>query len=150
MRRWEFSFGALSCCMLSRPYSSRGPDQQVLAGEDGVRYHYVVATRGDDYLFVYTHTGRPFHIRMGRIAGPRVRGWWLILAPVPHEASAYLPTKASAGSTRRVSRCGVTTGCWCSTTRPVHLIVRGVGRCLPSFDKIDSRGVTRTSAPPLI
>jgi hypothetical protein len=62
--------------VLSRPYSSRVPDQQVLAGENGVRYDYVVATRGDDYLFVYTHTGRPFHIRMGRISGPRVRGWW--------------------------------------------------------------------------
>jgi hypothetical protein len=62
--------------MLSRPYSERVPDQEVIAGENGVRGDYIVATRGSSYLFAYTYTGRPFEIRMGIISGKQVRAWW--------------------------------------------------------------------------
>ena len=62
--------------ILSRPYFARVPDQTLTAGESGKKYDYVVATRGDDYAFAYTYTGRPFEIRMGVIRGERVRAWW--------------------------------------------------------------------------
>jgi hypothetical protein len=62
--------------MLSRPYYARVPDQRLIAGKNGEKYDYVIATRGDDYACAYTYTGRPFEIRMGVIRGARVRAWW--------------------------------------------------------------------------
>ena len=62
--------------ILSRPFLERIPDQSVIAGENGVRYDYVIATRGNAYLFAYSYTGRSFDIRMGVISGKRVRAWW--------------------------------------------------------------------------
>ena len=48
----------------------------MIEGKNGERYEYVIATRGESYLFAYTYTGRPFSIRMGAISGSRVRAWW--------------------------------------------------------------------------
>jgi hypothetical protein len=62
--------------MLSRPFFERIPDQTVLAGPNGTRHEYAVATRGRSYLFAYTYTGRPLQIRLGVISGKRVRAWW--------------------------------------------------------------------------
>ena len=62
--------------MLSRPFFERVPDQSVIAGENGARYDYVVATRGKSYLFAYTYTARPFQVRMGAISGKEVRAAW--------------------------------------------------------------------------
>jgi hypothetical protein len=47
--------------MLSRPYFRRIPDQSLIA-DQGQRYDYVLATRGEDYAFIYTYTGRTFKI----------------------------------------------------------------------------------------
>ncbi|HEY4109191.1 glycoside hydrolase family 140 protein [Puia sp.] len=47
--------------MLSRPYFSRIPDQSLIA-DQGTRYDYILATRGKDYAFIYTYTGRSFRI----------------------------------------------------------------------------------------
>jgi len=62
--------------MLSRPFFERVPDQSVIAGENGARYEYVVATRGKAYLFAYCYSGRPFQIRMGAISGSEARAAW--------------------------------------------------------------------------
>jgi hypothetical protein len=62
--------------MLSRSYFDRVPDQSLIAGENGAKHDYVVATRGKDYVFAYTCTGKPFRVRMGVIRGARVRAWW--------------------------------------------------------------------------
>lgn len=62
--------------VLSRPFFERVNDQTVIAGQNGTRYERVTATRGESYLFVYTYTGRPFQIRMGRISGKQVQAWW--------------------------------------------------------------------------
>jgi hypothetical protein len=48
--------------MLSRRYFDRIPDSSLIA-DQGKRYDYVVATRGSDYAFIYTYTGRKFTIR---------------------------------------------------------------------------------------
>ena len=62
--------------ILSRPFFERVPDQSLIAGENGTRYDYVVATRGKAYAFLYTYTGRPFRVRMGIISGKQVRASW--------------------------------------------------------------------------
>jgi hypothetical protein len=59
----------------SRPYLSRVPDDSLvtdpLTGHDRI-----VATRGNDYAFVYSAQGRKFTVRMGVISGERVAAWW--------------------------------------------------------------------------
>lgn len=62
--------------MLSRPYFERIGDQAVLADSGQEEYERVLATRGNGYLMAYTYTGHPFHVKMGRISGKAVRGWW--------------------------------------------------------------------------
>ena len=62
--------------MLSRSYFDRIPDQTVMAGENGTRYDRVAVTRGKDYLFAYTYTGKPFRVRLGVLTGASVRASW--------------------------------------------------------------------------
>lgn len=61
--------------LLSRPFFERVPDQS-LVPDSGPRYERVAATRGKGYAIAYTYTGRPFHVRMGKISGTRVRAAW--------------------------------------------------------------------------
>lgn len=63
--------------MLSRPYFERVPDQSLVAGKNGDRYDYVIATRGSNYAFLYTYTGRPFDVVAGKIAGEKVKATWM-------------------------------------------------------------------------
>jgi hypothetical protein len=59
----------------SRPFLSRVPDQSIVVNQmDGP--DYIVATRGDDYLFVYSAQGRPFTVNMGKISGEHVKAYW--------------------------------------------------------------------------
>ena len=62
--------------MLSRPYFERVPDQTLIADKQGDKYNYVLGTRGPDYAFIYTYTGRPFKVNMGKIAGKQVKASW--------------------------------------------------------------------------
>lgn len=62
--------------MLSRSYFDRIPDQSAIAGQNGTKYDYVEATRGKDYLFAYTYTGKPFRVRLGLLTGGKVRAAW--------------------------------------------------------------------------
>lgn len=62
--------------MLSKPYFERVPDQTLIAGEEGDKYNYLVATRGKDYAFIYDYTGRPFEVNMGKISGSKVKASW--------------------------------------------------------------------------
>lgn len=62
--------------MLTFPYFERVGDQSVIAGENGFRYDRAIATRGDDYLLVYTYTNRPMQIDLGKIAGEKKNVWW--------------------------------------------------------------------------
>jgi hypothetical protein len=63
--------------MLSRSYFDRVPDQSLVAGENGERYERVIATRGADYAFLYTYTGRAFDVVGGKIAGDKVKATWM-------------------------------------------------------------------------
>ncbi|MBN2274211.1 MAG: glycoside hydrolase family 140 protein [Bacteroidales bacterium] len=62
--------------MLSRDFFSRVPDQSIIAYNQGERYDYLAATRGDDYAFIYNYTGRKMDITMGKIRGKKVRASW--------------------------------------------------------------------------
>lgn len=59
----------------SRPMLERVPDQAMIA-DNGVRYDRVLASRGKAYAFAYTYTGRPFTLKLGAIAGSRVKAQW--------------------------------------------------------------------------
>jgi hypothetical protein len=66
----------LKSLMLSRPYFERRPDQSLVAGENGQKYDYVIATCGKSYDFFYTYTGREFDVMMGKISGKQTKAWW--------------------------------------------------------------------------
>lgn len=68
--------GYLKGLMLSRPYFERVPDQSLIAGGQGEKYNYLIATRGKQYAFVYTSNGRTMSIRLGAIAGNNVKASW--------------------------------------------------------------------------
>lgn len=61
--------------MLSKPYFVRVPDQSIIA-DQGERYDYQAATRGEDYAFIYTYNGRNIAVNMGNIAGEEVKASW--------------------------------------------------------------------------
>ncbi len=62
--------------ILSRPYLDRVPDQSLISENQGEKYDYLVATRGKNYAFVYTYTGRIMQIAMGKIEGDKVKASW--------------------------------------------------------------------------
>lgn len=61
--------------ILSRPYFERIPDQSLVA-EQGEKHDCQIATRGQDYAFIYTWNGRPIKINMGKIPGKRIKATW--------------------------------------------------------------------------
>ncbi|MFD2731354.1 glycoside hydrolase family 140 protein [Pedobacter alpinus] len=86
VRNWEFYTRALNDpgagqmqflkkLMLSKPYFDRIPDQSIIANQKG-KYNYLMATRGKDYAFVYTWTGRELNVNMGKINGVKVKASW--------------------------------------------------------------------------
>ena len=62
--------------MLAFPYFERVPDQSAIR-DNGVRYDRLIATRGDDYIMVYNHTGRPMNIDLSKVSGRKHNAWWM-------------------------------------------------------------------------
>jgi len=64
--------------MESRPFLTRIPDQSVIAGDPGKGAEHLQATRdsGGSYAMVYSPLGRPFRVRMDKLAGSKVRAFW--------------------------------------------------------------------------
>jgi hypothetical protein len=62
--------------ILSRPFLERVPDQSLVESHNGQQYNYLAATRGTNYAFIYTYTGRNITVQMGKIAGQRVKASW--------------------------------------------------------------------------
>jgi hypothetical protein len=68
----------------SRPFLSRVPDDEVIVtgpiptSMPGTGRYRFTATRDAEgsYAMVYAPVGRPFTVRMSKIAGPTVRAWW--------------------------------------------------------------------------
>lgn len=62
--------------MESRPILDRVPDQSLITDADGSAADRIQATRGKDYLFVYSAAGEPFTVNMGKISGSKVKSYW--------------------------------------------------------------------------
>jgi hypothetical protein len=66
----------LADLVLSRPYFDRMHDAEMIVSGGGSRYDRVLAARGRDYVFVYSYSGKPFEVRLGRVSGDRLLAWW--------------------------------------------------------------------------
>ena len=62
--------------MESFPVTVRVPDQSLVQENNYMPAERIQATRGDDYLFVYSCAGKPFTVLMGKIKGDQVKGYW--------------------------------------------------------------------------
>jgi len=62
--------------MLSRPYFDRIPDQSLIAGPQGEKYNRLIATRGKNYAFIYTYTGREISVNTGQLTGSKIKASW--------------------------------------------------------------------------
>ncbi|MBX3240666.1 MAG: glycoside hydrolase family 140 protein [Chitinophagaceae bacterium] len=62
--------------MESRSYTDRVPDQSVIRENDYPSSERIQATRGKNYLFIYTAAGRPFTVMPGKISGSSLKGYW--------------------------------------------------------------------------
>ena len=61
--------------MLSKPYFERVPASELVA-DQGERYNYIAATRGVNYAFLYTYTGREFKVNMDKLPGHVLKSSW--------------------------------------------------------------------------
>lgn len=61
--------------MLDFPYLERIPDQSLIA-DQGEKYDYQTATRGNNYALIYTYNGRKITVNMGKISGDKVTASW--------------------------------------------------------------------------
>lgn len=63
--------------LLSKSYFTRLPAQEIIAGNNGTKYGYLLATKGDGYAMVYTYTGANCSINMSQLAFvPRKAAWY--------------------------------------------------------------------------
>jgi len=62
--------------MLSRPYFDRVPDQALIAGGQGEKYNRLIATRGKNYAFIYTYTGRDMDVNTNILEGSKIKASW--------------------------------------------------------------------------
>ncbi|WNH11466.1 glycoside hydrolase family 140 protein [Thalassobellus suaedae] len=61
--------------ILKFPYFNRIPDATLIANQ-GEKYDYLAATRGEDYALIYTYNARNISINMGKIKGEEVEASW--------------------------------------------------------------------------
>lgn len=61
--------------LLKHPYFDRIPDQSIVANQ-GEKYDYLAATRGNDYALIYTYNGKTMALNMGKIKGAKVNASW--------------------------------------------------------------------------
>lgn len=63
--------------LLDYPYLERIPDQTVIVGDPGFQKDRLIVTRGQDYLFAYRFTGRPYELLSGVLPGGQLRVRWM-------------------------------------------------------------------------
>ena len=62
--------------MESYPLLDRVPDQTLVQENNYPPAERIQATRGNDYMFVYTAAGKPFTVVFGKIKGTTLHGYW--------------------------------------------------------------------------
>ncbi|WP_026462906.1 glycoside hydrolase family 140 protein [Adhaeribacter aquaticus] len=60
----------------SRPMLDRVPDQSLITNSPDNQQERIQATRGKDYAFIYSASGNPFEVNMGKISGKQVNAFW--------------------------------------------------------------------------
>ena len=60
----------------SHPFLERIPDQSLIKENNYNAAERIQATRGNDYLFVYTATGKPFTVVLEKIKGEKLQSYW--------------------------------------------------------------------------
>jgi len=68
--------GYMKELMLSKSYFDRVPDQSLIAGQVGVKYNRIFATRGNKYALFYTYTGRTISVKMDKLTGKDIKASW--------------------------------------------------------------------------
>jgi hypothetical protein len=58
------------------PITERVPDQSLIKENNYVPAERIQATRGKNYLMVYTSAGKPFTLTLGKISGSNLKGFW--------------------------------------------------------------------------
>ena len=90
----------------SFPITERIPDQSVILETNTAPAERIQATRGKDYLFVYSCTGKKFTVVLNKIAGTELRGYWydprtgkmLVVKKIPNVNSMlYTPPTSGYG-----------------------------------------------------
>lgn len=61
--------------ILQFPYFERIPDDNLIANQ-GEKYDYLAATKGEDFALIYTYNGRVISVNMNRIKGSKVEATW--------------------------------------------------------------------------
>lgn len=56
-------------------YFNRIPDASMVVNQ-GEKYDYLAATRGEDYALIYTYNGKTMSLNMGKIKGDKVKASW--------------------------------------------------------------------------
>lgn len=62
--------------MEANPLTDRVPDQSLLVENNQAAAVRIQATRGQDYMYVYTAAGNPFTLYLGRISGKALQTGW--------------------------------------------------------------------------
>lgn len=62
--------------MTAFPITERVPDQSVIKENNYTPAERIQATRGNDYLFVYSSAGRPFTLVPNKISGEKLKAFW--------------------------------------------------------------------------
>ncbi|GAA4463143.1 glycoside hydrolase family 140 protein [Nibrella saemangeumensis] len=60
----------------SRPLLDRVPDQTLIVENNMNPAERIQATRGKDYAFIYSATGKPFSVEMGKLTGSQINAHW--------------------------------------------------------------------------
>ena len=58
------------------PLLERIPDQSLIEEKNNAAAERIQATRGDDYLMVYSTAGKPFTVNLQKIKGASLKGFW--------------------------------------------------------------------------
>ena len=62
--------------MESRSILDRIPDQSIIVENNNSPAERIQATRGNDYIFVYSSAGKPFTVNLGKISGTTLNAFW--------------------------------------------------------------------------
>jgi hypothetical protein len=62
--------------MESHPLTERVPDQSLILENNLPASERIQATRGKDYIFIYSAVGKPFTVLPGKISGKRLNVYW--------------------------------------------------------------------------